>query len=156
MSPVKILSSPTATNSIYPTTLDGCLLCSHPTVTQLYTVMTCCRWCHAELCPTSWQVQLRGVVVHGLYGECAVCAICRLMLCQTKRANSAVHVASIWSIHESKLEACYIDSGKLVTKGSIQKVWVVMPQQLILYIRGYFKSVNYKLPSGCIYAKHTF
>ena len=78
------------------------------------------------------------------------------MLCQTKRANSAVHVASIWSIHESKLEACYIDSSKHVTKGDIQEALIVMPQQLILKVRGYFKSVCFKLPSERIYAKYIF
>jgi len=34
-----------------------------------------------------------------------------------------------------------------VAKGNIQKVLFVMPQHLILNISGYFKSVNYKLPS---------
>lgn len=143
-------------NKLYLPYFLGCLLCPHPAVARHYTVMTCCRWCHADLCPTAWHVQLCGVAVHGLQGECALCAICRRMLCQTKRANSAVYVASIWSIHESKLEACYIDSSKLVAKGNKQKVLIVMPQQLILNIRGYFKSVNYKLPSEYSYAKYSF
>jgi len=43
-----------------------------------------------------------------------------------------------------------------VAKGNKQKVLIVMPQQLILNIRGYFKSVNYKLPSEYSYAKYSF